>query len=892
MTIGKQHRLLTIMGALFASLLCAIAISAPAYAFELSSDENANNHGFDVSITETGSLTVTVATDDAFQQSFSEGETLDDTLTIPASINGIEVKTLEFTTRKGKKNFFSNTLIKNLVLPRTLTEFPSMNLSNVGDSNVKGLVGLEEISFLGDGDLKFTAMGSTSALANGETYSNLPTTLRRFNAQTIVVDGKAVEYSCVIPDSVTNLKRYAFQNTSIESVFIPDTVIEWDSSAFSGCNSLKRATSYSTLWPSVPQTVDIIEVLGTVTSVPESAFAGNEKIEEIELPASVESIGAKAFSDCVALKSVSIPDGVTEINDETFKGCSSLLGVSIPDGVTSIGARAFAGCASLESVVFGDTEALTTIKSGAFKGAGLKTLCIPDSVSFIGSGAFSNSSIESIVFPKNLWEGMSLNSDFNKDPSGVDLKDTTGQTDHWAYGAQMFVSNGMQYLLDSNLWNTSLKSVDLSNYSQSFIPYYMFAGCSALEEVRIPSVVELLAEGAFADCTSLKRVYLYGANVEVAGSSSSGDTGDGSGGAGEGGWVEHYPSVFGYHVYAGSGVQPSVVDGKNTADSYAVNTDMVLYGIGFEQNELLAYAEKYNCAFIPFAFLGEGGKSDVVKSLFGYEMPANEISATDVEVGEVPEFTLSYQDEGIARTLVPGTDCTVTYTDYKGNPIDALSHDGMFTATIVGDEDSVWGTAEVQVKVGTGINPEQAAAADKAKAGLQKAIEEARALDTSKLTADQKAALEDAIKAAEEALASDAPTADALNAALTAMSAAAKTATEQIEAAGKAQAAPAGSKAKAANPMTVKAKTIKAKAKKKTVVKKAKAFAVRNAKGKVTFRKLSGSKKVKVSASGKVIVKKGLKKGKTYKVKVRVRAAGNASYKAASKTVTLKVKVK
>ena len=91
---------------------------------------------------------------------------------------------------------------------------------------------------------------------------------------------------------------------------------------------------------------------------------------------------------------------------------------------------------------------------------------------------------------------------------------------------------------------------------------------------------------------------------------------------------------------------------------------------------------------------------------------------------------------------------------------------------------------------------------------------------------------------------------------------------------------------------TVKAKTVNAKAKKKTTIKKAKAFTVAKAQGKVTFKKASGNKKITVGAAGKVTVKKGLKKGKTYKVKVKVTAAGNANYKALTKTVTLKVKVK
>ena len=43
--------------------------------------------------------------------------------------------------------------------------------------------------------------------------------------------------------------------------------------------------------------------------------------------------------------------------------------------------------------------------------------------------------------------------------------------------------------------------------------------------------------------------------------------------------------------------------------------------------------------------------------------------------------------------------------------------------------------------------------------------------------------------------------------------------------------------------------------------------------------------------TGKVTVKKKLKKG-TYKIKVKVTAAGNSNYKALTRTVTFKIKVK
>lgn len=99
---------------------------------------------------------------------------------------------------------------------------------------------------------------------------------------------------------------------------------------------------------------------------------------------------------------------------------------------------------------------------------------------------------------------------------------------------------------------------------------------------------------------------------------------------------------------------------------------------------------------------------------------------------------------------------------------------------------------------------------------------------------------------------------------------------------------------KAANPMKASGKSPSvnlSKLKKKAVtIKKANAFKITKAQGKVTFKKAKGNKKIKVSKAGKVTVGKGLKKG-TYKVKVKVTAAGNANYNKITKTVTVKVKV-
>lgn len=104
-------------------------------------------------------------------------------------------------------------------------------------------------------------------------------------------------------------------------------------------------------------------------------------------------------------------------------------------------------------------------------------------------------------------------------------------------------------------------------------------------------------------------------------------------------------------------------------------------------------------------------------------------------------------------------------------------------------------------------------------------------------------------------------------------------------------------KKKAAQPMKVSAakqKTFKASMLKKNA-KTFKAVTVSGAKGTVTY-KVSGTAASKKALSfnkktGKVTLKKGTKKG-SYSIKVKAAAAGNGSYLAGSKTVTVKVRVK
>ncbi len=101
---------------------------------------------------------------------------------------------------------------------------------------------------------------------------------------------------------------------------------------------------------------------------------------------------------------------------------------------------------------------------------------------------------------------------------------------------------------------------------------------------------------------------------------------------------------------------------------------------------------------------------------------------------------------------------------------------------------------------------------------------------------------------------------------------------------------------KKANTLKVKAKSAKVKGTKKSskTLKVGKVIkVVKKGQGKMSYVKASGNKLITINKkTGNVTVKKGLKKG-TYKVKVKVKAAGNTNFKASKQyKLTIKIKVK
>ena len=141
----------------------------------------------------------------------------------------------------------------------------------------------------------------------------------------------------------------------------------------------------------IPANVTIDNITYNVTTISDTAFAGNKKLTSVTIGDNVTGFSDKTFKGCSNLKTLIIGNGVTSIPANAFKKFKKLTTVKMGSGVKTIGKNAFYGCKALKTITIGKN--VTKIGSKAFYGCSkVKTLTIKSSkltTKKIGSKAFT-----------------------------------------------------------------------------------------------------------------------------------------------------------------------------------------------------------------------------------------------------------------------------------------------------------------------------------------------------------------------------------------------------------------------------------------------------------------------------------------------------------------------
>lgn len=255
-------------------------------------------------------------------------------------------------------------------------------------------------------------------------------------------------------------------------------------------------------WSQIPQSVEELGdncfyICDALTSVDLSkikkmdtgVFWGTP-LTSVEWPAAVTEIPARTFWACGQLTTIKgIPgqpgawDNITKIGENAFNQCTALTTIKLPAELKTIDAQAFRTCINLATVDYGTK--VETIGDGAFwYTRALKKFFFKGSVKTLGADAFRESGLTCVHLKGDMTIGKEAFMDC-KSLKYVEFPATSSATQPLTYVAES-----------------------------------MFAGCTSLPFITLPSTVTEIKDNAFKGCSSLKYVNILAASPATLGANA------------------------------------------------------------------------------------------------------------------------------------------------------------------------------------------------------------------------------------------------------------------------------------------------------------------------------------------------------------------------------------
>ncbi len=402
-------------------------------------------------------------------------------------------------TAIGKGAFYSCSALASITIPNSVTSIGDEAFSMC--DNLKSVVLPDAIETVGP-----SVFSNCYALASIE----LPASVKSL--------GEDAFMSCIGLKSITSLAvtpptcgENAFQSVDKSiPVYVPKASLE----AYKSADGWKEFTTFYVkgepcgdhlVWVFDEETGTLSFVLtgsdkGTMTDFASTYevpwYSVRSKVKTVELPEGLTNIGSNALAFCTALKSVTIPSSVTKIGRSAFRG-SGLKSIAISNSVKTCQPYAFASCTNLTSVTIG--SGIKTIEEKMFaECTALTEITLPDGITAVGVNAFEGcTGLTSVTLPFSL-----------KTIGDNAFEGCTGLT-------SVTLPFSLKTIGD-NAFNgcSALKTMNIPG-SVTSIGVSAFTDCTSMTSVTIPASVTTITESAFSGCSALETLSLHSGITQI-----------------------------------------------------------------------------------------------------------------------------------------------------------------------------------------------------------------------------------------------------------------------------------------------------------------------------------------------------------------------------------------
>jgi len=229
------------------------------------------------------------------------------TITLPANLTEIGASAFRYSAITeivvpdqvkviGKSAFYGCGRLKKATLPGSLDEVPDECFMMA--SNLEYVTIGEGTKVIGESAFRYIPQSS------GSSPTKVNTKLRDVR----------------IPSTVTTIKDCAFMFSGIETVTIPEGVVNFGATLFYDCKRLRKV---------------VMKGVPADGVLPDETFAGCSALAELELPEGLKVIGKNALYQ-IATPTLSLPSSIKELRDGALSGCEA-RSLVIPEGVETLG---------------------------------------------------------------------------------------------------------------------------------------------------------------------------------------------------------------------------------------------------------------------------------------------------------------------------------------------------------------------------------------------------------------------------------------------------------------------------------------------------------------------------------------------------------------------------